>query len=77
MAKGKKSSGTTYVSKGEVGRPMKTPEKDPVRKMINKLDAWRRGKKVVLSVQDPMRRDGAHMKVTGFDYWGDPNGKSE
>lgn len=56
MAKGKKSSGKTYVSKGIVGTTKSRSKSDPdyaARRMINQLEAFRKGKRVMVTIPNP------------------------
>ena len=57
MAKGKRSSGKTYVSKGERRSSMKTPNKDKAQKMLNKMDALYKGKDVVFTMENPNKEE--------------------
>ena len=64
MAKGKKSKGTTYVSKGEVGTNRKLTNairreyiENGLRRRLNQYKALRKGKDVVLTVPNPNKSD--------------------
>lgn len=64
MAKGKKSKGTTYVSKGEVGTNRKLTNAirreyiaNGLARRINQMRALKKGKDVVLTVPNPDKND--------------------
>jgi hypothetical protein len=86
MAKGKKSSGKHYTSKGERRNVNKKVTNALRRDYIanqqlarvnNQLDAWIKGKNVVLTVQNPNKNETAKrfIKVRAVDYWGRPGQK--
>ena len=60
---GSKSKGKSYVSKGIVGRPMRTPARGS-EKILNKLRAWKAGKPVKLFYEGEW--------VNAREVWGDP-----
>lgn len=85
MAKGKRSKGRNYVSKGE--RPsvkaetlkgMKR-ERTYADKMLNKVRAWRKGKRITVTLENTETRGSNHRfkKMSGIEAWGDPNWKPE
>ena len=64
MAKGKKSKGTTYVSKGEVGTNRAITKQrrreyiaNGLARRINQMKALKQGKNVVLTVPNPNKSD--------------------
>lgn len=77
MAKGKKSSGTTYTSKGQ--RP--NVSKDTTRKMsqetslldlnVNKIRALRKGKKVMVTIPNPntAETNKPFIRVPASEVW--------
>lgn len=80
MAKGKKSSGKTYISKGQ--RPnmnrdwLKAYRRDmytPVEVALNKLEAWKRGKNPWLTVPNPNTKETnkRFVRVRANDIYGD------
>lgn len=60
---GSKSKGKPYISKGIVGRPMRTPAKG-AEKIFNKLNAWKAGKPVKLFRNNEW--------VDAREVWGSP-----
>lgn len=77
MAKGKKSSGTTYTSKGQ--RP--NVSKDTTRKMsqetstldlnLNKVRAMRKGKRVMVTIPNPntAETNKPYIRVPATEVW--------
>lgn len=77
MAKGKKSSGNNYVSKGIVGTTRTRDKKAPgypAQRIANQLKAYLAGKNVVLTIENPNKNETNRrfIKVNARDYWGDP-----
>lgn len=78
---GKKKLRAKYVSKGEVGRAKKSRSRnDPdaaARRLINQQAAWRDGKNVVLTIENPNKSETNRrfIKVNARDHWGDPKRK--
>ena len=79
MAKGKKSKGTTYVSKGEVGTDRKLTNAirreyvaNGIARRINQMKALKKGKNVVLTIPNPNKNDTRARfikeKVDGKEY---------
>ena len=72
MAKGKKSSGKTYTSKGERRSSIPTSLNDPAQKMLNKIKALAKGKDVVWSLPNIGKDGKVHpntlVKVNGKEY---------
>lgn len=72
MAKGKKSSGKTYVSKGERRSSISTKNKDPGQRLLNQMAALKKGKNVVFSLSNVDKDGKVHpntiIKVSGKDY---------
>jgi hypothetical protein len=58
-------------------RPEVNADLEGLQKMLNKFDAWKKGKNVMLTIDNPdttqtnMRR----IRVSARDVWGSPNGK--
>jgi hypothetical protein len=81
MAKGKGGSNETSnipagpkVSAGpSKSRPTGDPNY-PMQRAMNQLNAWKKGKNVVLTVPNPdkTRTDARYIKVNARDYWGSP-----
>lgn len=57
MAKGKKSSGKTYTSKGERLSSMSTRNTDSAQRMLNKIEALRKGRDVVFTIENPNKNE--------------------
>ena len=85
MAKGKGKGGskTGYVSKGErlnvARKTMKQMKRDfgpsLLRQGINRLDEWKKGRRVLVSVPNPsddQRAKTMNVPATNKDIWGDP-----
>lgn len=81
MAKGKKSKGKNYVSKGEVGSNRtisKTLRREYMQnglaRVLNQLDAWKKGKKTMVTVPNPnaAETNKKFIKVPGETIWGKP-----
>lgn len=72
MAKGKGGSGKTYVSKGERKSSAKTPNTDGGVRLLNQINALRKGKDVVWSLpnvgKDNKMRPSTRVKVNGKEY---------
>lgn len=72
MAKGKGGSGKTYTSKGERRSSMKTPNRDPGIKMLNKMKALAKGKDVVMTIENPNKNETnkrfIKIKISGKEY---------
>lgn len=60
---GSKSKGKSYVSKGIVGRPMRTPATGS-EKILNKIKAWKAGK--------PVKIFFGNEWVDAREVWGSP-----
>jgi hypothetical protein len=67
MAKKKES----YTSKGQRRSSIGVKERDPMKRALNQINAWRKGKNVVLTVEtnDPTQR---FKRVNARDVWGSP-----
>lgn len=85
MAKGKRSSGNHYQSKGErpnVSRSiLNACRRDYVgsdRYWNNKVRAWRAGKNVILTIPNPDKKNTKErmIRVPAIDVWGFPRGSS-
>lgn len=57
MAKGKKSSGKHYTSKGERQSSMKTRTNDPGKRIANQLAAYYAGKNVMVTIENPNKTE--------------------
>ena len=70
----KKKSRKSRTSQGLVGSPKKARTSLGMERLLNQVDAWRKGKRVYLSVPNPVSQDKSksHIKMTGRDYWGLP-----
>lgn len=72
MAKGKKSSGKNYTSKGERRSSMSTSVNDSAQKMLNKMNALKKGKNIVWSLPNVGKDGKVHpntlVKVNGKEY---------
>ena len=46
----------------------------PMQRAMNQLNAWKKGKNVVLTVPNPdkNRTDARYIKVNAREYWGSP-----
>jgi len=86
MAKGKRSSGNNYTSKGE--RPnsnssalkaLKIEYKNSMRRLNNQVAAWRRGKHVMLTIHNPNKKETnkPFIRVNALDVWGPPREMSD
>jgi hypothetical protein len=44
---------------------------------MNQLHAWRKGKRVILTIQNPNKNETnkPYIRVNARDYWGDPRTK--
>ena len=81
MAKGKKSSGNNYTSKSERPNTAKSVLKsrrldynNTMSQLNNQVKAWRRGKKVMLTIQNPNKKETnkPFIKVPARQAWGVP-----
>lgn len=70
----KKKSRKTRTSQGIVGSPQKARTSVGIERVLNQVAAWEKGKRVSISVPNPVARDTSksHIKMTGRDYWGLP-----
>ena len=86
MARGKKSSGKHYTSKGERRNVAKWVTKANRREYLanglevnlNKQEAWRLGKKVFLTIKNPAATKGSNrpfIRVPANEVWGNPNSR--
>lgn len=57
MAKGKKSSGKNYTSKGERKSSISTKVKDPALTLLRKMDALSKGKDVWFTIDNPNKNE--------------------
>ena len=73
---GRKKSRASVKSKGSMNSISKNTKRimrrdnkaDTMRVMLNKLDAWKKGKRVIVHDEEGNRKDAR-------DVWGDPNKK--
>lgn len=70
----KKKSRPQYVSKGEQGNRMKARTSTGMKRLLNQLDAWQKGKRVVLTVpnKNTEETNRRKYKVSARDHWGLP-----
>tara|TARA_B100001094_G_scaffold180108_2_gene174414 strand:- start:716 stop:958 length:243 start_codon:yes stop_codon:yes gene_type:complete len=73
---GKKSSKTSYTSKGEIGRPMRSrlrhlDEGYESQRIMNQLTAFLKGKKVMLTIPNPNKNETNKpmIKVPAHTVW--------
>lgn len=71
---GKKSSGKTYTSKGERISSMSTSTRNPAERALNQLKAWREGRNVVMTIDNPNKNETnkRFIRVNARDLKGDP-----
>lgn len=62
---------TSYTSKGQRRSSIGVKQRDPAKRALNQLNAWKQGKNVVLTIEtaDPKHRN---RRVNARDVWGDP-----
>ena len=67
MAKSK----TSTTSKSERRSSIGVKNRDPMKRALNQIDAWKKGKNVVLTIEtnDPTMR---FKRVNALDVWGSP-----
>lgn len=63
MAKGKKSSGKNYTSKGERKSSISTKIKDPALTLLRKMDALSKGKDVWFTIDNPNKNETNKRKI--------------
>ena len=79
---GRKKSRASVKSKGSMNsvskntkRMMRADKKaDLAQKMLNKLDAWKKGKNVIVHEEGKTTRESS-VRKNARDVWGDPNRK--
>ena len=79
---GRKKSRASVKSKGSMNsvsknikRMMRADTKaDNMRTMLNKLDAWKKGKNVIVHEEGKTTRESV-IRKDARDVWGDPNRK--
>ena len=79
---GRKKSRASVKSKGSMNsvskntkRMMRADKKaDIAQKMLNKLDAWKKGKNVIVHEEGKSTRESV-IRKDARDVWGDPNRK--
>lgn len=57
MAKGKRSSGKNYTSKGERRSSMKTSTRNPAARIMAQLKAFYAGKNVMVTIENPNKSE--------------------
>ena len=81
MAKGKRSSGKNYVSKGERDSVSRSIRKAVRREYLttdsrfaNQVAAWRAHKNVMLTIPNPDKKNTKErfIRVSANDHWGYP-----
>ena len=86
MAKGKRSSGNTYTSKGQrtntnksVLKARRIEYKNTMNRLNNQVSAWRRGKRVMLTIHNPNKKETnkPFIRVNALDVWGHPREMSD
>ena len=86
MAKGKRSSGNNYTSKGERPNTNKTvlkarriEYKTTMNRLNNQVSAWRRGKRVMLTIHNPNKKETnkPFIRVNALDVCGHPREMSD
>tara|TARA_A100001035_G_C27639121_1_gene433705 strand:- start:478 stop:729 length:252 start_codon:yes stop_codon:yes gene_type:complete len=71
----RKSSGSMNSISKHTKRIMRAENKqDMMRVMLNKLDAWKKGKNVILHEEGTNTREGM-VRKKATDVWGNPNRK--
>lgn len=75
MAKGKKSKRSGVVSQGIVGTTKTRDKKSPTyaaEHMINQLAAYKKGKRVMLTIENPDKSETNRrfIRVPATDVWG-------
>jgi hypothetical protein len=59
------------MSKGQRRSSIGVKQRDPLQRALNQIDAWKKGKNVVLTIEtnDPTQR---FKRVNALDVWGSP-----
>ena len=71
----RKSSGSMNSISKHTKRIMRADNKrDMMRVMLNKLDAWKKGKNVIIQEEGTTTREGM-VRKKATDVWGNPNRK--
>mgnify|MGYP003131949387 CR=1 FL=1 len=71
----RKSSGSMNSVSKHTKRIMRADnKKDIMRVMLNKLDAWKKGKNVIVHEEGTNTREGM-VRKKATDVWGNPNRK--
>jgi len=71
----RKSSGSMNSISKHTKRIMRAENKqDMMRVMLNKLDAWKKGKNVIVHEEGTNTREGM-VRKKATDVWGNPNRK--
>ena len=79
---GRKKSRASVKSKGSMNSVSKNTKRimriekkaDLMQKMLNKLDAWRKGKNVIVHEEGKTTRESV-IRKDARDVWGNPNKK--
>lgn len=61
----------SYTSKGQRRSSIGVKNRDPAQRVLNQLDAWRKGKNVVLTMETKDRTK-RFQRINARDVWGDP-----
>ena len=85
MARGKKSSGKHYTSKGErrnVNKKITNANRrdylsNHLARTLNQIDAWQKGKNVMLTVANPNQNETnkRFIRIPATHVWGKPGNK--
>ena len=71
----RKSSGSMNSISKHTKRAMRAENKQNImRVMLNKLDAWKKGKNVIIHEEGKNTKEGM-IRKNARDVWGDPNRK--
>lgn len=70
----KKKSRKSRTSNGVIGRPERAPTSVGMKKALNQLDAWAKGKKVTLTIPNPdsTNKKERMIRVDARQVWGMP-----
>ena len=73
--KSRQSKGTMNSVSKHTKRMIRSENKqDMMRVMLNKLDAWKKGKNVIIQEEGTTTREGM-VRKKATDVWGNPNRK--
>ncbi len=86
MARGKRSSGNNYTSKGErrnvsrsVLKSLKIDYNKSMDRINNQVSAWRKGLHVMLTIANPDKKETnkPYIRVNALNVWGPPRQMSD